>query len=361
MKRLGISLYPEHSTPAKDKAYIETAARHGFTRIFTCLLSVTKSREEVQQEFLDLIDYAHQYGMDVLLDVAPSVFHAFEIPENDLMFFADMHADGIRLDTGFDGQKEAQMTYNPYGLKIELNASLGTKYIDNILSYRPNLDRITTCHNFYPQRYTGISYAHFEACSRALKDLNIPVAAFVSSQNTATYGPWPVQEGLCTLEMHRDVAMDVACRHLFASGLVDEVRIANAYASQEELAKLASIDPAVVTFSIELEKKLQPVEERILYDHHHFVRGDMSAYMARSTMPRITFKDAQIPAQNTRDLKRGDVVIVNDQYARYKGELHIVLQDMPNDGRKNVLGCIPKQEYMLLDYIAPWCAFAFMK
>ncbi len=77
----------------------------------------------------------------------------------------------------------------------------------------------------------------------------------------------------------------------------------------------------------------------------------MSEYMARSTMPRVTYAKESVPPKNTRDLKRGDVVIVNDEYSRYKGELHIVLKDMPNDGRKNVIGHIPEDENMLLDYI----------
>ncbi|MCR1980175.1 DUF871 domain-containing protein, partial [[Clostridium] innocuum] len=68
-----------------------------------------------------------------------------------------------------------------------------------------------------------------------------------------------------------------------------------------------------------------------------------------------------VPPKNTRDLKRGDVVIVNDEYSRYKGELHIVLKDMPNDGRKNVIGHIPEDENMLLDYIKPWKSFGFMR
>ncbi|MCB7106320.1 MupG family TIM beta-alpha barrel fold protein, partial [Eubacterium callanderi] len=70
------------------------------------------------------------------------------------------------------------------------------------------LDNIITCHNFYPQRYSGISYEHFEKCSQDIKDLNIKVAAFVSSQEEGTYGPWPVNEGLCTLEIHRDLPID---------------------------------------------------------------------------------------------------------------------------------------------------------
>ena len=41
------------------------------------------------------------------------------------------------------------MTYNPQNLKIEINASLGTKYLDNIMSHYPKLENIITCHNFY--------------------------------------------------------------------------------------------------------------------------------------------------------------------------------------------------------------------
>ena len=53
--------------------------------------------------------------------------------------------------------------------------------------------------------------------------------------------------------------------------------------------------------------------------------------------------------------------IFNDNYSRYKGELQIILKDMPNDGRRNVVGRIPDNESMLLDYIQPWIPFAFMK
>ena len=57
---------------------------------------------------------------------------------------------------------------------------------------------------------------------------------------------------------------------------------------------------------------------------------------------------------------RGDVVILNDGYGRYKGELHIVLKDMPNDGRKNVIGHLPEYEQILLQYAKPWKPFAFL-
>ena len=38
-RKLGISLYPEHSTKEKDMAYISSAARHGFQEyLLVCYL-----------------------------------------------------------------------------------------------------------------------------------------------------------------------------------------------------------------------------------------------------------------------------------------------------------------------------------
>ncbi|PJJ29794.1 DUF871 domain-containing protein [Lacrimispora celerecrescens] len=361
MGRLGISLYPEHSTPERDKEYIQLAGKYGFQRIFTCLLSVgNKNKDEMIHEFRDMIDTAHEYGMEVILDVAPPVFEALGASYDNLAPFKEMHADGIRLDIGFDGMKEAAMSYNCEGLKIELNASTDPSYVSNIMNHHPVPERIITCHNFYPQKYTGISLEHFDYCNREMKKHGLKVAAFVSSNNGNTFGPWPVNEGLCTLEMHRGLPVDAQVRHLLATRMVDDVIIANAYASEEELKACASVIPGKLMFGLCLEKELTETEREILYfDRQHVIRGDISEYMIRSTWPRVVFADKSVPPANTRDLKRGDVVILNDGYSRYKGELHVVLKDMPNDGRKNVIGHIPDYELVLLDYIKPWKLFGF--
>lgn len=361
MGRLGISLYPEHSTPERDKEYIRLAGKYGFQRIFTCLLSTgDKKKEALIEEFRDMIDTAHENGLEVILDVAPSVFEKLGASYENLEVFSQMHADGIRLDEGFDGMKEAAMSYNKEGLKIELNASTDSSYVANVMNHHPVPERIITCHNFYPQTYTGISLEHFDSCNREMKRHGLKVAAFVSSNNENTFGPWPVNEGLCTLEMHRGLPIDAQVRHLSATRMVDDVIIANAYASEEELKACASVTPGKLMFGIKLEKTLTKTEQDILYyQPDHVIRGDLSEYMIRSTWPRITFASASIPPDHTRDLKPGDVVILNDGYSRYKGELHVILKPMPNDGKKNVIGHIPEHELVLLRYIEPWKIFGF--
>lgn len=362
MARLGISIYPENSTLERDIEYLKKASKCGFKRIFMSLLQAdAKEKAELIKAYRILTDVAHQCGMEVIIDVAPSVFETFNLSKDDLSFFNEIGVDGIRLDEGYNGAVESQMTFNPYGLKIELNSSQGNDYIENVMTYYPNKNALITCHNFYPQRYTGLSQKHFDACNAKIRKLGLQSAAFVSSQNHDTFGPWPVYEGLCTLEHHRDLPIDVQIRELIATEMIDDIIIGNAYASDEELAMCASIELGKLQFKIELESTITPIESKILYDHYHFVRGDMSAYMARSTMPRVTYASESIPPKQIRDLERGDVVILNDNYGRYKGELHIVLEAMPNDGNKNIIGHLPENEMMLLNYIQPWRPFAFLK
>ena len=359
MGRLGVSIYPEHSTPEKDKAYLSLAAKYGFSRVFTCLLSVKKPAEEIKKDFQDVIGHANALGMEVIVDVAPSVFANLHITYDDLSFFKEIGAAGFRLDEGFNGAAEARMTYNPYGLKVEINASSDSPYIDLVEFNQPNRSKLIACHNFYPQRYSGLSFDIFVKAGRKLRGYNIPIAAFVGSQEKGTYGPWPVSEGLCTLEAHRDIPIDAQARHLFATGLVDDVIVANAYASEQELASLAAIDRDRLTFGIVLDEKVTDVEKEIIFQYPHSVRADMPEFMARSTMPRIDYANADIPEANTRDLKRGDVVILNNGYGHYKGELHIILKDMPNNGWKNVVGVIPEYELGMLDYVVPNAKFTF--
>lgn len=362
MARLGISIYVGHHPIEKDIEYVKKAAAAGFSRIFMDLLAVgDKTREEVITEYRQVTDLAQALNMEVILDVAPEIFEKFNLGYDDLSFFNDINVDGIRLDVAFSAGQVAQMTFNKYNLKVELNASMGDGEMDDIMSHYPNPQTLITCHNFYPQRYTGLSVEHFNLCNEIVKRNNLQVAAFVSSQNADTFGPWPVNEGLCTLEIHRDLPIDVQMRHLIATQAIDDIIIANAYASDEELATCAKIHPGILAFKIDFEKELQESESKIVYEHYHHVRGDMSEYMARSTMPRITYSELSVKPENTRDLKRGDVIIVNDNYNRYKGEIHIVLKDMENDGRKNVIGRVPENEHILLDFIKPWRPFEFLK
>ena len=118
MARLGLSVYPEHSELEKDLGYLRLAGKYGFRRVFTCLLSMgDEPKEEMMEKFRARIDGAHENGMEVILDVSPSVFKKLGVSYDDLSVFARMHADGIRLDEGFDAMGPAALAITPGGLK----------------------------------------------------------------------------------------------------------------------------------------------------------------------------------------------------------------------------------------------------
>lgn len=359
MKKLGISIYSGHTSHKDNLAYIELAAKYGFKRIFTCLISLEgRAIEETVKEFKEMTDLANKYGLEVIADIDQSVFKRYGATIHDLSFFNSLGLHGIRLDLGFSGIEESIMSFNPYNIKIELNMSNGTRYIENILSYKPNINNILGCHNFYPRLYTGLSLDHFLKCSKQFKDLGIRTAAFVNSQ-TAKFGQWPVQEGICTLEMHRNMPIEVQAKHIWATGLIDDVVVANAFASEEELKKLGSLNKDMLQFSVELVPEVQDIERKIVLEEPHFNRGDVSEYVIRSTQSRVKYKGHDFPAYNTPDIKRGDILIDSSLYTRYAGELQIALKDMKNTGKTNVVGKISEDELFLLDYIEPWMKFAF--
>ncbi|MGE7878460.1 DUF871 domain-containing protein [Peribacillus muralis] len=358
MGKLGISIYPEHSTVAKDMEYIALAHKYGFKKIFTCLLSVEGDKEKIMKDFKETISFANQLNMEVMVDIAPRVFGTLGISYDDLSFFSQLGAYGIRLDMGFTGNEESIMTHNPYDLKIEINMSNATNYLDNIMNYKPKQGNLVGSHNFYPHRYAGLSYSHFVKCCQSFKKHNIRTAAFISSQ-AATFGPWPITEGLCTLEMHRELASATQAKHLFATGLIDDVIIANAYASEAEMKQLSLLNSGLLTFNVDLHETITDLEKKIVLEEFHFYRGDVSDYLIRSTQSRVKYKNEEFKPTFTPDIKRGDLLIENELYGQYKGELQIALKDMKNSGKTNVVGRITEEEIFLLDHLEPWGKFQF--
>jgi len=360
MHKFGISIYPNQKTLEENIEYIRLASKYGYKRIFTCLISLGDSIESSIENFRKLITVANEESMEVIADVTPDVFNALNLDYKDLGYFHDLGLSGIRLDLGFSGIEESIMTANPYDLKIEINISTGTKYLENILSYQPKKQNLYGCHNFYPHEYTGLSREHFMKCSKQFKEHNIRTAAFVNAPS-ATFGPWPTTEGLCTLEEHRHLNIAIQGKDLIHNGLIDDVIIANCYASENELRILSEVNTDVLTIGVILEENISLVEEKIVTEELHFYRGDVSDYVVRSTQPRVKYKEKSFPSKNTRTIKKGDILIDNDLYNRYAGELQIALKDRPNNGKTNVVGKINPDELFLLNKLRPWQKFRLKK
>lgn len=382
MHKLGISVYPDKSPKEEVYAYMEKAAKLGYSRIFTCFLSIPEEeREAYMVEFKEFMKKAHELGFEVAADTNPAVFELIGATPDNLKPFADLGLDIIRLDGNFGTQGDIQITRNPYNIKIEFNASMDMG-VELLINNGGNKDQIIMCHNFFPERYTGLDFDLFMEYNRYWKELNLHTAAFVSSNNEHTIGPWQVFCGLPTVEIMRGLPIDLQARYLLATGDVDDILIGNYPATDEELEALAKIDFQAIEVKVDEVEGLTDNEKLIMYDFApHFDRYDHSSFMLRSSLPRVKFKaqksvqdnflktdDVEVSSQSIpyRDpgkkvFTKGDVLVVNDNLAHYRGELEIVLTEIPDDGERNLVATVKPEELMLLDFIKPGYHFKLSK
>lgn len=381
MHKLGISVYPDKSPKEEVYAYMEKAAKLGFKRIFTCFLSIPEDkRESYLVEFKEFMTKAHELGFEVAADTNPEVFKLIGATPDNLKPFVDLGLDIIRMDGNFGTQGDIQLTRNQDNIRIEFNASMDSG-VELLIKNGGNHEQIIMCHNFFPERYTGLDFDLFQEYNRYWKELNLHTAAFVSSNNENTIGPWQVFCGLPTVEIMRGLPIDLQARLMLAAGNVDDILIGNYPATDEELEALSKINFQAIEMRVDEVPEITANEQMIMYEFGpHWDRYDHSSFMLRSSMPRVKFKekasvqdfglssnqtvvDKNIPHHDCdkKVFTRGDVLIVNDNLAHYRGELEIVLTEIPNDGERNLVATIKEEELQLLDFIKPGHHFALKK
>lgn len=359
---LGISIYPEHQTIEQIKNYINSAHKLGYKRIFSSLIEINKNnKKELIAKFSEIIQYARELEFEFVLDVNPQIFEYLNISYDNLEFFANLKCSGIRLDDVISAKTVADLTHNQFDLDIEINCSNSKYLIDEVLEFEPIRRKLIACHNFYPQELTGLDFEYFLNVTKNYKKNNIRVGAFVSADKEhATFGPGTINDGICTIENYRKLPIHTQAKLLKATNLVDDIIIGNAFASYEELEKLANTNYDIIELDVILSKDITNTEKEIIFDFEHFRRGDITSFMVRSTMSRVVYQDYDfIPSNNKTLPQRGDILICNNLLKSYKGELHLILNEIAIDERKNKVAQICEYDKKLLTYISPWKRFKF--
>ncbi len=361
MRRLGISVYLERAPKEACYEYMKLAGKYGFQRVFTCLLSVEESREKIVDEFTEFCKVAHESGLIVSVDTNPQVFERLGAAPMDLSVFAQMGVDIIRLDGHFGEFEDIQITRNPYGIMIEYNASCSMA-LDLMIEKGADRNNMCICSNFYPQRNTGMGLKRYKELNSRYQPLGLTNATFVTSREENTHGPWEVYEGLPTLEIHRDLPIDLQLRHLSALGFCTDFMIGNAFASEEELKIMAETDLSKLAMKVDAEEGISEIEREIITCDIHAGRDDCNELVVRSSFPRVKYKkESIVPRENHKDVfTKGDVIIVNDNLKHYAGELMIVLDEIKSSDDYNYVGHINEGEQLILDCIRPAHGFALM-
>ena len=381
MAEFGVMAYPDLSPMNEIKDYFRLASKYGFTRAVSSMLSVEGSREEIIAYFREFIESAHGYGLKVSLDVNTGFMKKMNQSYEDISLFHEIGCDVIRLDGSYGSEHDYIMTQNPYGIEIEMNAS--SRLIEKELIYftekNVGRERVRLCHNVYPQRYTGLKWNDFLEKSRILRKYDYTIAAFVSSHAPNTHGLWEAADGLPTVERLRDLPIDLQARILLATGGVDDILIGNAFAAEAEFEALAEVakppkslensriyekikayGPNMHPFGpcrklkVILEKDITEMErENLLELVPQLDNGDSSEWIWRSRCGRLINADRPIPPRlyGGEFFPRGSVVVVNDNYRHYSGEIQIVREPIVNDGKRNLIAKLAPHEEMLLDLI----------
>lgn len=379
---LGISVYPDLRPLEEIEKYFELAGRYGVSRVFSSMFSVQGTKEEVLEYFRKLIVAAHKNSLKVSLDVNPMCFEKMGAKPDDLSVFHGIGVDILRMDLSYGAAEDAKLVRNPYGITIEFNNS--PKIVKGLLEQGVAAKDFYVCHNFYPQRYTAMKWEKFieknielKACAKDLR-----IGAFISSTAPDTHGVWDAVCGLPTVERLRLLPIDLQARILLATGNVDDILIGNAYASEEEFQKLQEVladheksdqemDPTlkllvdhglismekpIKRLRVTLDSEVTEKEKEVLFDFFpHLDMGDSSEWIWRTRISRFKYS---LPGEvlEPRACKEemfavGDVVMVNDNYKHYAGEIQIVKKPIVNDGTRNRIGHLDEDEYQMMELI----------
>lgn len=385
MVKLGVSLYPEQETETEIEDYLALASANGFTKVFTSLFSVQGSKEEIIAYFRKLTDAAHRHGMEVYGDCNARFFMEMGAAPDDLSIFKEIGLDVLRLDLMFNDERDVAIVNNREGLGVQLNASL-VDAVKHVIEMGGEKERIIGSYNFYPLRNTGADSEDVIEANSFFHKEGMKTQIFISSNVEGSHGPWPVSDGLPTIETDRDLPIGLQLRHMIALGC-DEVIIGNAFASTEEFKEIAETmkqiyvygedkpfyfpgirdqipigDIERIPLTIDVAKDISDGEKELLFD---FTKHNVSEYIhtiIRSRWGRFDFHFTDIPVRkcDKEYFENGDVLIINDAIPRYKGEVHIARKKIRNDGNMNYAGRIKEEELFLLDYLKYNMCFGFI-
>ena len=342
----GISIYAgldyDHEA---NLSLIDTAAALGFKRLFTSVqIPETSAAETFQEDLEDILATAVINGFEIILDVNATNFAHY-----------DMDGITLRLDDGFTAEQVAELSHKR---KIQLNASTVTEeLLDSLLELKANVNNISALHNFYPHPWTGLDTYFFDNQNHLLHDVGIEVGAFVPSKDGKRR--LPLREGLPTLEDCRNFSTDLSARFLVALG-VDFIIIGDGQPTQEELQAVASIQSDEVIFQAELLSNDLITTE--ILSRTFTRRADIAKSVIRAVEGRQYLKETggNIPPEEPSIQRSfGDVTIDNENFGRYSGEVQIIQDVLPADGRVNIAAHILDEEIFLMGYLKPRQRFSF--
>lgn len=345
MKNLiGTALYCGIGNSIKQmKKHIEEAASVGINALFTSLQLPEADKTQLLNDFPIMAEIAHNNGMVVEADISERSANLFGLDINDIAAFHKMGVDYARLDGGFSDEETVALSHNNYNVTVVLNAVLASdKWLTKLIALGVNEEQICFCHNYYPMRYTGLTFDEAKKLNDNIHKHGFRVSGFLASQ---THHRIACSIGLPTLERHRDMNVFTASQEAFLCGM-DDLFFGDDFASANEMKALACADPEVVTLRI-----IPFVEGKITDWLLGRVLGQTQCGL--EMILRSNFNDSAFPGNSdytkSFERRRGDVTVCKNSLWRYSGEIQLVRKDLPMDPNIGLIGRIIDDALPLLD------------
>lgn len=359
----GISIYPGlDNSPEENARFLEQAARLGISRVFLSLpeatkqISATQNEAAIRGELTEIVQEARRMQMEVILDATETTLDLLGIRRFTLSAFQFLGIATLRVDMSLGAKRVAELSRNMQGIRILLNGSIVTgKLLTSLLSAKADFTHMGALFAFYPREGTGLSEATFVRKCAMLHKAGMDVGAFVPCHYRRRS---PLRAGLPTLEMHRDVPIGLAARHLAAIG-VDAIYLGDSLPSDSELESLAKVSGDRVETRARL-LTADPVQKELL-GATYTARLDEARDAVRAQESRRLLRERGevIEPMNQKVRPYGAITLDNKEYGTYMGELQIMKRPQPADSRVNVAAVIPEEEQFLINYIIPGKKFSF--
>lgn len=315
---LGYSLYFEKESDFEKQ--IEKFK--GFDLLFTSLHY--PASDQTYERFLDLKSRAK--NLDICVDINNQTLKDHpDLLDMDLI---------IRLDFGFNPREIASLSKKS---QIAINAStVNYKFLEDLARAGANMANVIAIHNYYPLVFSGLSQEYFLSQNELINSFGIRVASFIQG-NTKLRGP--VFEGLPTLEDDRYINPYLTLVKHKRKYKMDEIILAEDVDHYSKNCIVKFINDGIISLPIIWENDYE-------YLSKIKVRNDISDYIIRNEREK---KD--VSPDQPRQIKRGDLVILNNLSGRYAGEIEIVRKDLGMCEDRNLIGRVDESYIGILDLI----------
>lgn len=338
----GFSVYLDAAMNERKREYLQAMQQSGFRAVFTSLQIPEEDAEQKLTRLTELGRECQRLKLMLTVDVSAEALSQLDLSVQHPESLKALGITGIRADDGLNNDELAELSQH---IKLILNASTITEADLRAMKLSgAKFSNIQAWHNFYPRPETGISMDFLVKRHNLLSKFGVQDCAFVSGDATLRQ---PMFKGLPTIEVLRDMAP------FSAAMLIMDTGVDNIFIGDPELSPSARQQFSNYLMHDELTLRVKDVDPTVSkwILRQHTNRLDDAEYVFRSAESR-SWK-LNVAPNHCESRPVGAVILANEQYGRYAGEIDIVKKLLPSDEKMNVVAQVIHADLPLVSRLGP--------